>query len=170
MTAVRRILLALTTAVVAGVFAVPAVATPAAAATSSVAAWRASAAVNYANQIVRYTNSYRASRGCPAVRPVSSLNLAAARHAADMATKRYFSHVGKTTGTFVQRAQRAGYRYPASENIAYGLNDGRWAAVAWTRSPGHRANMLNCRVRSVGAGVAFNSAGLPYYVQVFGWI
>jgi len=39
---------------------------------------------------------------------------------------------------------------------------------AWMASPGHRANILNCAMRSVGAGVTYSSDGTPYYTQVFG--
>jgi uncharacterized protein YkwD len=35
-------------------------------------------------------------------------------------------------------------------------------------SPGHRHNILNCRYRNVGIGLAYNSRGVPYWTQDFG--
>nr|WP_308129050.1 CAP domain-containing protein [Actinoplanes polyasparticus] len=36
-------------------------------------------------------------------------------------------------------------------------------------SPGHRANILNCKAIAVGVGVAYASNGLPYFTQNFGY-
>jgi uncharacterized protein YkwD len=37
------------------------------------------------------------------------------------------------------------------------------------RSPGHRANILNCRSKTVGVGAVFSQSGAPYYTQDFGY-
>jgi uncharacterized protein YkwD len=39
---------------------------------------------------------------------------------------------------------------------------------AWMHSSGHRANILNPALAEIGIGFARDSAGRPYYVQVFG--
>jgi uncharacterized protein YkwD len=39
---------------------------------------------------------------------------------------------------------------------------------SWMHSSGHRGNILSGRFREIGVGVARDSAGRPYYVQVFG--
>ncbi|MBW6437051.1 CAP domain-containing protein, partial [Actinoplanes hulinensis] len=39
----------------------------------------------------------------------------------------------------------------------------------WMNSPGHRANILNCKSKTVGVGVAYAANGTPYYTQDFGY-
>ncbi|GGJ86010.1 hypothetical protein GCM10010123_14530 [Pilimelia anulata] len=165
MTALRRIIVPVLLAIVgAGLLTAPA--SPAAAVT--VAAARAAKAKTERASALRYLNAYRVRSGCRPVRALNTLNLAAQRHAADMATRGYFNHVSPRTGTFVQRARRAGYRAPMSENIAWGQPNGRSAFLAWRNSPPHRRNMVNCAARSVGTGMAYSRTGTPYWVQVFG--
>ena len=38
---------------------------------------------------------------------------------------------------------------------------------AWMNSPGHRANILNCRYRHLGVGVVYDGR-TPYWTQEFG--
>ena len=57
----------------------------------------------------------------------------------------------------------------AGENIAWGYRSASEVVDAWMDSPGHRANILNCGAKSIGAGVAWAKDGTPYYTQVFGW-
>ncbi|GGK25741.1 hypothetical protein GCM10010124_17880 [Pilimelia terevasa] len=168
MSILRRLAPLLVAAAGVGFLAVPATPAAPAAATTSVAAARAARAATYSAEAMRYTNAYRVRSGCRAVRPLASLNIAARRHSADMAAYRYFNHVSPRTGTFVQRARRAGYQYAMSENIAFGYGNGRSVFVGWANSAGHRANMLNCAARSVGVGMAYASNGTPYWTQVFG--
>jgi len=40
--------------------------------------------------------------------------------------------------------------------------------TAWMNSSGHRANILNCKAKAVGVGLARKSDGTPYWTQVFG--
>jgi uncharacterized protein YkwD len=35
-------------------------------------------------------------------------------------------------------------------------------------SPGHRANILNCKAKAVGVGAAYAANGNPYYTEDFG--
>jgi uncharacterized protein YkwD len=37
------------------------------------------------------------------------------------------------------------------------------------KSPGHRANILNCQAIAVGVGVAYATNGSPYFTQEFGY-
>ena len=57
-------------------------------------------------------------------------------------------------------------RAPPAENIAWGYRSGAEVVSAWMNSPAHRANIVNCEARSVGALYAAN--GTPSFTQDFG--
>lgn len=54
------------------------------------------------------------------------------------------------------------------ENVAYGFSSGSSVTKAWMASPGHRANLLNSRFRSIGVGAYQDSKGTWYIAQVLG--
>ncbi len=119
--------------------------------------------------IVRLTNIQRTAHGCPAAAVNAQLTAAAVGHSAWMAQTGTFSHTGRAGSTFVVRARTAGLARPSGENIAWGYRSATEVVNAWMKSPGHRANILNCKSRTVGVGAARNTAGTPYYTQVFGF-
>jgi uncharacterized protein YkwD len=121
------------------------------------------------HQVVRLTNREREAAGCPRVGVDHDLILASVAQSYYMARTRLFSHVWRDGSTFAMRAQRAGYRTPAGENIAWGYPTAAEVMKAWMASPGHRANILNCGAKSIGAAIVYASDGTPYYTQVFGW-
>lgn len=107
----------------------------------------------------------RAQSGLPAVAADPALTAAAAGQACAMARRGQLSHQGG--GGVGARARAAGY--PASlaaENIAAGQRDAGGALASWAGSGGHRANLLNRRVRHVGIGRATGADGLPYWSLV----
>jgi uncharacterized protein YkwD len=53
-----------------------------------------------------------------------------------------------------------------AENIARGQPTPPAVVDGWMNSPGHRANILNCRLTMVGIGVV-RGAGGPWWTQVF---
>jgi uncharacterized protein YkwD len=55
-----------------------------------------------------------------------------------------------------------------SENIAWGYRSGAAVVAAWMKSPGHRANIVNCRAKAQGVGVVFAANGNSYITQDFG--
>ena len=120
-------------------------------------------------QVLRLTNAERRTAGCPALTVAGQLVTASLRQSNYMARTRLFSHVWRDGSTFVDRSEAAGYQQPAGENIAWGYRSAPEAMNAWMASPGHRKNILNCKARSMGAGVAYAKDGTPYYTQVFGW-
>lgn len=120
-------------------------------------------------QVVRLTNAERREAGCPALTVDGHLVTASLRQSNYMARTRLFSHVWQDGSTFVDRSEDSGYRQPAGENIAWGYRSAPEVMEAWMASPGHRRNILNCKAKSFGAGVAFAADGTPYYTQVFGW-
>ncbi|WP_328462774.1 CAP domain-containing protein [Actinoplanes sp. NBC_00393] len=120
-------------------------------------------------QVARLTNQERQAAGCPALSTDRELITASLRQSWYMARTRLFSHVWRDGSDFVSRSRAAGYRQPAGENIAWGYRSATDVVDAWMKSPGHRANILNCGAKSIGTGVAYSADGTPYYTQVFGW-
>ena len=84
-----------------------------------------------------------------------------------MTSRRVFAHVTRYDGGVGHRARRAGYlrharRWIVGENIGWGsgrLDTPRAMMIAWMRSPGHRANILNRRFRDVGVGIVPRGIG-----------
>ena len=118
------------------------------------------------NSVVHLTNVARASKGCRPLKQNSRLELAAQRHANDMANKRYFSHTSANGTQWWKRIMKAGYKDPAGENIARGFSSTRPLVRAWMNSPLHRKNIMNCKFRTIGIG--YNGNG-DYWVQDFGY-
>jgi uncharacterized protein YkwD len=119
-------------------------------------------------EVVAMTNQQRIAYGCGQLEVDQNLIVASERQSWYMAFTHNFSHFGWGGSTFQARARVAGYQQAAGENIAWGYPTAQEVMDAWMASPGHRANILNCAMRSVGAGVTYSSDGTPYYTQVFG--
>jgi uncharacterized protein YkwD len=103
--------------------------------------------------VVRLTNAARISNGCKPLIHDPKLHLAAERHSADMAVKRFFDHDSRDGRTFDQRIRAAGFAFTrAAENIAQGKATAAEVVKGWLKSPGHRANILNCAFTHIGVG------------------
>jgi uncharacterized protein YkwD len=126
----------------------------------------------FETEVVRLTNAQRTAKGCTALKIDDRLVKAARAHSADMVAERFFSHTGSNGSSFVAREVAAGYpkRGASAENIAWGYRSPSEVVSAWMKSPGHRANILNCGSIAVGVGVAYTSGGAPYWTQDFGRI
>jgi uncharacterized protein YkwD len=122
-------------------------------------------------EAVRLVNVERANSGCPAVVTDPTLVRLARGHSQDMAGAAGFKHNGSDGRTPFQRMTAVGYDYSvAAENIAAGQPNAAAVMAAWMASPGHRANILDCRFTQIGVGVV-NVPGTPYVVywtQEFG--
>lgn len=129
-------------------------------------------------KIFDLTNNERTSRGLKALRWSDTLANAARAHSKDMATRDYFSHdtpEGKTTlDRFGYGAENIhmmptgnveGYGYVGrnSDDLAEAIVD------SWMNSPGHRANILNGDLDTLGVGVAYDGSLYYYSTQDFGW-
>jgi uncharacterized protein YkwD len=121
------------------------------------------------SEVVTRTNQVRHRFGCDQVAVDHELIKASVRQSYYMAATGRFSHIGSGGSTFVARARAAGYEQPSGENIAWGFGTSDDVVSAWMASPGHRANILNCRARSIGTGVVYAIDGTPYFTEVFGW-
>ncbi|WP_447007645.1 CAP domain-containing protein [Saccharothrix isguenensis] len=120
-------------------------------------------------KVVELTNAERAAHGCPALSADDRLTAAARAHSADMAARNYFDHVSQDGRTFVDRVKAAGYPAPGAENIAAGQRTAEAVVKGWMDSPGHRANILNCKLKTLGAGMARGGSYGIYWTQNFGW-
>lgn len=105
-----------------------------------------------ATDLVALSNSYRLERGRPALEPDVRLFVAADRLARDLARRGTLSHVASDGSRATDRAAAAGYtRTFVAENIAAGQTGPAQVIRDWAGSRGHRANLLDDRVRHVGA-------------------
>jgi uncharacterized protein YkwD len=118
-------------------------------------------------QVLALTNQERAKAGCGALTADSRLATLARAFSADMRDRNFFSHTNPDGIDPFQRAQAAGITTMRAENIAMGQPDPASVMTAWMNSPGHRANILNCSLRTLGVGVA-TGAGGPWWTQDFG--
>ncbi|CRK58656.1 hypothetical protein [Alloactinosynnema sp. L-07] len=119
-----------------------------------------------AGQVQSLVNIQRAQRGCAPVTLDSRLNRAAQDHSDDMSRNGYFSHTSLDGRSFVDRAEDAGYPSAGAENIARGQSSAQQVMNAWMNSSGHRANILNCSMRTMGLGLATRGY---YWTQMFGY-
>ncbi|MEU4421025.1 CAP domain-containing protein [Actinoplanes sp. NPDC024001] len=121
------------------------------------------------NDINRLINVQRKANGCAALTVNAALTKAARGHSTYMAQSGSFSHTGKGGTRFVARVKAAGYSKPGAENIAWGYRTGADVVKGWMKSPGHRANIVNCKLKTVGVGAVYAKNGTPYYTQNFGY-
>ena len=116
--------------------------------------------------MVAWINQARAEGHAEPLAQSATLDAMAEAHSMDMATHQFFSHQSPTTGSVGDRAQRAQVQYRMlAENIALDSTP-RAAHEALLRSPGHRANIMDTRLRSVGIGIV-RSGRSVYVTQVF---
>jgi uncharacterized protein YkwD len=130
-----------------------------------------STAGTYIARVIALTNAQRRAHGCGALTVNVTLTRVAQAHTADMATHNYFSHNSRNGASPAARMTAAGYRYSyAAENIAAGQASADIVVAAWMKSPGHRANILNCHLTQIGVGYAVNNASTyrTYWTQDFG--
>ncbi|NJP49113.1 sigma-70 family RNA polymerase sigma factor [Streptomyces sp. SBST2-5] len=119
-----------------------------------------------AAQVLALTNAERSKAGCGPVTADSRLAKAAQLHSEDMSANNYFSHTSQDGRSFVDRAKAQGYPSPGAENIAKGQSSAAAVMDAWMNSPGHRANILNCDLKTMGVGVTTDDWT---WTQVFGF-
>jgi uncharacterized protein YkwD len=121
--------------------------------------------------IVDLTNAERDRAGLAQFRSSTRLMQAAQIHADQMARADRLDHVlnGATYPRPEDRLAAVSYQWRAyAENVAYNQRGAADVVNSWMNSSGHRANILNPSLTEMGAGVARDSSGRPYYVQVFG--
>jgi uncharacterized protein YkwD len=106
-------------------------------------------------------NSFRAQHHRPALSHSASLAGAAYEQAHSMAARRHLDH-----NNFRQRVASSGGVH--AENVAYGCETEDCAIRMWSRSGGHRANMLRGDVSAYGIASARGDNGRHYWVLELG--
>ncbi|WP_399887277.1 CAP domain-containing protein [Streptomyces sp. BBFR51] len=122
--------------------------------------------------VLKLTNAERAKAGCPRLKFDAALAGAAQRHSADMAGHDFVGHVGSGGSTIATRAEAAGYTHwnALAENVAAGQKTAAAVVRSWMKSPGHRANILNCSLEHLGVGYVKRPGTRygTYWTQDFG--
>lgn len=125
-------------------------------------------------RVIEFVNNKRAKHGCRPVRERFTLRKAARRHSWRMANHNVLSHQLIREPSLGVRITNAGYVNwrIVGENLAMSSRYGyawtpRQVVRAWMRSPGHRANILNCKYRHIGVGLVKRN-GLRWWTQDFG--
>ncbi|WP_419998074.1 sigma-70 family RNA polymerase sigma factor [Streptomyces boninensis] len=119
-----------------------------------------------AGQVLTIVNKERAGAGCRPLKLDSRLSRAAQLHSEDMSANNYFDHTSRDGRTFSDRAKAQGYQTPGAENIARGQSSPADVMSAWMNSEGHRANILNCDLTTMGLGLVEKD---HTWTQMFGF-
>lgn len=119
-----------------------------------------------AEDVLKYTNQFRHSKGLQALEMRNDLNAIALRHSEDMASGRVgFGHAGyDKREAMVEKLVRP--CYGVAENVAYGPGTGKEVVAMWENSSGHRKNILG-DYKYIGIGTATDRRGIIYYTQIF---
>ena len=125
----------------------------------------ASAAVSsstYERQAESRTNVKRVERDRVALKHSSCVDRHAESHARWMARNQKLKH--QSLRPILKRCKLTG----VAENIAYGYTSGNRVVTAWMKSPGHRKNLLNSKMRYVGVAAVKDGNGRWWVAQVLG--
>jgi len=115
--------------------------------------------------LLKYTNDYRRSKGLSTLEMRTDLNTIARNHSEEMASgKRSFGHSGYDKR--VLKIKEIFKTCTTAENVAYGANNAKEAFTIWKNSSGHRKNMLG-GYKYIGIGIAKNKRGVIYYTEIF---
>jgi uncharacterized protein YkwD len=126
-------------------------------------------AADLEDRVVTLVNKRRTRAGCRDLRPNEKLRTAARAHSVGMAQYRTMTHYLPGEAGLGERIAFAGYHgwRRVAENVAMGYDSPRAVMQAWMASPGHRANILDCRLRHLGVGVVVQGYQL-WWTQDFG--
>ena len=121
-------------------------------------------------QIQEQVNKERRSQRIPQLNWNEKLASEARRHAANIATGRFFAHEDPKRGDIDRRLNASGIRWQrCAENLFAGniaeLADK--AIAAWRRSPGHYRNMMDSMYSEAAVGLAVKRDGTIIVVQEF---
>lgn len=122
----------------------------------------------------RARKAWRTGHRCRASKQRTTLGRAARRHNSTMVAENHFSHQTPGEASLGKRVTRAGYKRwrLVAENIALGYRgSGSWSprgvVRSWMRSPGHRRNILDCRLRHIGVSL-LQTGDTRWWTQTFG--
>jgi uncharacterized protein YkwD len=108
-----------------------------------------------AQRVAQLVNQHRAQVGCPALTWDDGAARVAQAHSEDMRRRNFFSHTNPEGKSPFDRLDAAGIAWSvAAENIAQDPRGPDAVVRGWLVSPGHRANIENCRLTRHGVGVS----------------
>ena len=117
--------------------------------------------------ILKYTNQFRKSKGLRVLEMREDLNEIARRHSEDMASgKRSFGHSGYNQRVVKVQKTIKSFSGSMAENVLYGASNAKDAISIWKNSSGHKKNMLG-NYKYTGIGTARSRRGVIYYTQIF---
>ena len=126
--------------------------------------------------VLNLVNQARAGAGAGPLTYDPILGQVAEDHSADMLARDFFAHTnpdGTTAGTRIRNAGGQFATGRTAENIAVGYSTPEAVVNGWLNSPGHRANILNPNLTTIGIGHVFSSNDPGnvqfghYWTQVF---
>ena len=127
-----------------------------------------SAPIDISYQCTDMVNSARAQAGVAAVTVVAAINQAAQGQSSYQASIQKMTHTGADGSNAGQRIAAQGYAWSTwAENVAAGQVDCASVMSAWMGSAGHRANILNPAMTSIGVGAVKGTNGVIYWTMDF---
>jgi uncharacterized protein YkwD len=105
-------------------------------------------------EVLALINTARSSAGCGLLVADAGLTDLAQAHSADMRDRGFFDHENPDDLDESDRAEAAGQTHARAENIAQGQQNAAAVMAAWMDKSGHRANILDCDLRTLGVGIA----------------
>lgn len=121
---------------------------------------------SYEHLDFQFVNAARVQKGLAPLSYSSTLTQTARKHSQDMAENGYFDHINLAGQSPFERMKNDGISYKvAAENLAYGQVSSIYAHHGLMNSLGHRKNILNKEVTSLGVGVEFNELRQPYWTE-----
>jgi uncharacterized protein YkwD len=123
---------------------------------------------NMEEDILRYVNDYRRSKGLSALQMTDLASQQAAQHSRNMASGRTaFSHDGfEQRIAAIKKGMGTDFMAAAAENVALGQLTAKKVVDGWLNSAGHKKN-IEGNYNLTGIGVAQNSKGVLYFTQIF---
>lgn len=132
----------------------------------ALSAWGQDYSSRAERQLLAATNREREAQGLPALKWNSALATAARHHAEIMVEHQTISHDFPGEPSLPVRVTKEGVKFSAlAENVAEAPSASEIHSL-WMHSPGHRANILDRDMESIGIAVA-SSNGELYAVEDF---
>lgn len=123
----------------------------------------------FADQVIQLVNTRRAADNLPALAKNDKLMQASQDYAERMAAKDFVSSVDPYNSSLPgDRAEQAGYAFGyLAENLSSGYSSPQAVFDNWMTKKSASDNILWTAVSDTGVGVAKNSKGTVYWVQMF---
>lgn len=119
-------------------------------------------------EVVNLVNQEREKQGLKPLQADAKLSKVARDKSQDMIDNQYFSHESPRYGSPFDMIKSYGISYrAAAENIAAGQTSAKQVVDGWMNSDGHRANILNPDLDTIGVGYAKGGSYGHYWTQMF---